>query len=43
MMNESNHARKKASYERYMNAFKPEAIIRLEDGGNSFLAEIDEE
>lgn len=43
MMNESNHALKKASYENYIKQFQAEKIIKLQDGGNSFLAEIDEE
>lgn len=43
MMNESNHAAKKASYENYLKTFQAEKIIRLKDGGNSFLEEIDEE
>ena len=29
MLNESNHAKKKASYENYMKKFKPEKIIKL--------------
>ena len=43
MMNESNHALKKASYENYIKQFQAEKIIKLQDGGNSFLDEIDEE
>ena len=43
MLNESNHAKKKAGYENYMKKLKPDKIIKLQDGGNSFLAEIDEE
>ena len=43
MMNESNHAAKKANYENYLKQFQAEKIIRLQDGGNSFLDEIDEE
>jgi len=43
MMNESNHAKKKANYENYMKQFQPEKIIQLQDGGTSYLHEIDEE
>ena len=43
MLNESNHAAKKANYENYLRQFQAEKIIRLKDGGNSFLDEIDEE
>ena len=43
MLNESNHAQKKANYENYMRKFQSDKIIQLNDGGNSFLAEIDEE
>ena len=42
MLNESNHAFKKASYESYLKAFQPEKMIRLKDGGGSFLDEIEE-
>ena len=42
-MNESNHAAKKAGYENYMLQFQAEKIVRLQDGGSSFLDEIDEE
>ena len=43
MLNESNHAKKKANYEDYMKRLQPEKIIQLQDGGNSFLDEIDED
>ena len=43
MMNESNHARKKANYAAYLRQFQPEKIIKLQDGGNSFLDEIEED
>ena len=43
MMNESNHAQKKQTYEAYLKQFQAEKIIKLQDGGTSFLEEIDEE
>ena len=43
MMNESNHAKKKATYEAYLKQFQAEKVIQLQDGGCSFLDEIDEE
>ena len=43
MMNESNHAAKRTNYDAYMKQFQSDRIIKLQDGGNSFLEEIDEE
>ena len=43
MMNESNHAKKRANYEDYLKMFQHEKIIRLYDGGDSYLDEIDED
>ena len=43
MMNESNHAKKRANYDDYLKMFQHEKIIKLKDGGDSFLNEIDEE
>ena len=37
MMNESNHAHKKATYEAYLKQMQPDKIIKLKDGGTSFL------
>ena len=44
MLNESNHAKKKAVSDAYMKQFQQiDRIIQLHDGGNSFLEEIDGE
>ena len=43
MMNESNHAKKRANYADYLKMFQHEKIIRLQDGGDSYLDEIDED
>ena len=43
MLNESNHAGKKAVIDAYNKRHGDEKMIKLYDGGSSFLDEIDED